>query len=117
MISKNSGYAFKMLLLLFVVSCHYPRLRKQQLNDEQARQHSSYDDSTLNNNLLPVLMPFNRIISPAGTVVSWGIKNLEQHSLDVELIPGTDLLAVEERNGIVIIDPQKKRGNCQMEFQ
>jgi YVTN family beta-propeller protein len=108
MISKNSGYAFKMLLLLFIISCHYPRLRKQQLNNEQARQYSPYDDSTLNNNLLPVLMPFNRIISPAGTVVSWGIKNLEQHSLDVKSIPGTDLLAAEERNGIVIIDPQKK---------
>ncbi len=107
MINKNSGYLFKLLLLLFIISCHYLALRKQQLN-EQARQHAAYDDSTLNNNLLPVMMPFNRIISPAGSVVSWGSKNLEQHSLDVKLIPGTDLLAVEERNGIVIIDPQKK---------
>jgi YVTN family beta-propeller protein len=97
-----------MLLLLFFISCHYPRLRKQQINNEQARQYSPYDDSTLNNNVLPVFMPFNRMISPAGTVVSWGIKNLEQHSLDVKSIPGTDLLAAEERNGIVIIDPAKK---------
>lgn len=108
MIGKNSRYLFKLLLLLLIVSCHYPGFRKQSLNNEQAAQHSPYDDSTLNNNLLPVLMPFNRIISPAGSVVSWGSKNLEQHSLDVKLIPGTDLLAVEERNGIVIIDPQKK---------
>ena len=115
--NKNSSYLFKLLLLFFIISCHYPRLRKQQLNDEQARQHSYYDDSTLNNNLLPVLMPFNRIISPAGTVVSWGNKNLEQHSLDVKLIPGTDLLAVEERNGIVIIDPQKKEVIAKWNFR
>ena len=61
MISKNSGGACKILLLLFAISCHYPSSRKQQLNNEQALQHSPYDDSTLNNNLLPVLMPFNRI--------------------------------------------------------
>ncbi len=108
MIRKNSGYLCKMLLLLFVVSCHYPAFRKQQINHEQAAHHSPYDDSTLNNNLLPVLMPFNRIISPAGSVVIWGNKNLEQHSLDVQMIPGTSLLAVEERNGMVIIDPSKK---------
>ncbi|MEO7047540.1 MAG: hypothetical protein ABI091_19735, partial [Ferruginibacter sp.] len=82
--------------------------RKSSGISEQASQHSPYDDSTLNNNLLPVLMPFNRIISPAGSVVSWGNKNLEQHSLDVKIIPGTNLLAVEEKNGIVVIDAQKK---------
>jgi YVTN family beta-propeller protein len=117
MMSKNSGYVIKLLLLLFVVSCRYPASRKQQLSNEQASQHSPYDDSTLNNNLLPVLMPFNRIISPAGAVVSWGEKNLEQHSLDVKLIPGTDLLAVEERNGIVIIDPQKKEVIAKWNFR
>ncbi len=53
-------------------------------------------------------MPYNRIISPAGKVVSWGNKNMEQHSLDVQLIPGTQWLAVEEKNGIVIIDINKE---------
>ena len=105
---KRNGILLSLLFLIFILSCHYPAFRKQEFNNEAAKQHSPYDDSTLNNNLLPVLMPFNRIISPEGSVVTWGDKDLEQHSLDVKPIPGTDLLAVEERNGIVIIDAQKK---------
>jgi len=117
MTRKNLNDLWKFMLLLFFVSCRYPAFRKQSITSEQANQHSSYDDSTLNNNLLPVLMPFNRIISPAGSVISWGNKNLEQHSLDVKLIPGTNLLAVEERNGIVIIDPQKKEVIAKWNFR
>jgi YVTN family beta-propeller protein len=117
MTRKKLNVIGKLFLLLFIVSCHYPAFRKGTGISEQSSQHSPYDDSTLNNNLLPVLMPFNRIISPAGSVVSWGNKNLEQHSLDVKIIPGTNLLAVEERNGIVIIDPQKKEVIAKWNFR
>jgi YVTN family beta-propeller protein len=96
------------ILLFAITSCRNSRLAKTTTENEQALQYSTYDDSTLNNNVLPVLMPFNRIIDPAGTVVSWGNPNLENHSLDVKLIPGTDFLAVEGRNGIIIIDIKKK---------
>lgn len=104
----NSTFLFRIFIFLFVFSCRYPTATKQANVNEQALHHSYYDDSTLNNNLLPVLMPFNRIISPAGSVIYWGNKNMEQHSLDVKVIPGTQWLAVEERNGILIIDTEKK---------
>ncbi|MDR2234194.1 MAG: hypothetical protein LBE56_13865 [Tannerella sp.] len=108
---KKSTYALAIVLLSFLItSCQFfLGVGKQQYPGEQARQYSIYDDSTLNNNLLPVIMPFNRVISPVGTVISWGSKNYEHHSLDLQLIPGTDLLAVEERNGIVIVDTQRNK--------
>lgn len=108
MIRKHLGYCLPFFLGIWIVSCHHPSSQKQALTGQQAHAYSFYDDSTLNNNVLPVLMPFNRIISPAGRVISWGNKNMEQHSLDVKLIPGTDWLAVEEKNGIVIIDTKKE---------
>jgi len=108
MIKINHLQTAIIILLLVITSCRSTRLSKTTSGNEQTLHHSAYDDSTLNNNVLPVLMPFNRIIDPAGTVVSWGNPNLENHSLDVKLIPGSDLLAVEGRNGIAIIDIKKK---------
>jgi len=104
----KKSFFYQFLLIIFFSACHYPRLQKTEINGEQALLHSSYDDATLNNSVLPVLMPFNRIIDPAGSVVTWGNPNLENHSLDVKIIPGTDFLVVEERNGIVIIDGKKQ---------
>lgn len=108
MIKRNHGFLFTFFIAVTITSCHYSGLRKPPVSNEQSYHHSSYDDSTLNNNLLPVLMPYNRIIDPSGSVITWGIPAMESHSLDVVLIPGTALLAVEERNGIVIIDSKEK---------
>ena len=105
---RRTFYYFQAFLLIFTTSCNLSRLHRTNVSGEESLQHSSYDDSTLNNNLLPVLMPFNRIIDPAGMVIKWGDPNLENHSLDLKQIPGTSLFAVEERNGIVIIDSKKK---------
>lgn len=71
--------------------------------------HSAYDDSTLNRHILPVLMPYNRIIDPAGTVISFGDASDENHSMDVRLIPGTRFIAVEDRYGLTIIDTLSKK--------
>ncbi len=108
MVKIYSIQTFIIMLLFIFSSCHYPHIAKTPTDNEEAIQHSPYDDSTLSNNSLPVLMPYNRIIDPAGTVVSWGNPDLENHSLDVKVIPGTNYLAVEGRNGIVIIDFKKK---------
>lgn len=71
--------------------------------------HSAYDDSTLNRSILPVLMPYNRIIDPAGQVVTFGDAGDENHSMDVRLIPGSKLIAVEDRYGITLIDTVVKK--------
>ncbi|MBO9619751.1 MAG: bifunctional YncE family protein/alkaline phosphatase family protein [Niabella sp.] len=71
--------------------------------------HTAYENSTLTRSELPVLMPHNRIIRPAGTVLRYGDPNLENHSLDLKRIPGTTLLAVEDRYGISIIDYRQQK--------
>ena len=45
--------------------------------DETSKHYSTYDTSNLSGTSLPVLMPYNRVIDPAGTVVSYGHTDLE----------------------------------------
>lgn len=58
--------------------------------------------------MLPVLMPYNRIIEPAGEVVTFGNPGSENHSLDVRLITGTKNVVVEDRAGMVLINTVNK---------
>jgi len=87
----------------FLLSC-YSIKNIRQKNSIAESYHSAYDDSTLNKNSLPVLMPYNRIIDPAGEVISFGDPQSENHSLDVKLIPGTSIIVVEDRYGIALIN-------------
>ncbi|MGY4538945.1 bifunctional YncE family protein/alkaline phosphatase family protein [Mucilaginibacter gilvus] len=83
--------------------------KRSRADNDVLNMHHPYDDSTLTNKLLPVMMPYNRLIDPAGKVVSFGDPEQENHSMDVQLIGGTALLAVEDRYGIAIIDTVTKR--------
>jgi YVTN family beta-propeller protein len=105
---KSRVSFFTVAGIAMLMSCHSPRQSRKSEIDEQVSQHSAYDDSTLNRTQLPVLMPYNRIIDPAGKVVIWGDANNENHSLDLKLIPGTNFLAVEDRFGVAVIDPDKQ---------
>ena len=93
------------LLALSAVACHSVPNKTKLADDPE--MHSACDDSTLHQTKLPVLMPFNRIIQPAGTVVRYGDGALENHSLDARAIPGTSFLAVEDRYGIAVLDGSK----------
>ncbi|HEY2581727.1 MAG TPA: bifunctional YncE family protein/alkaline phosphatase family protein [Mucilaginibacter sp.] len=106
-ISFYCGSAIVLLTIVFT-SCNTANSKKGISADGQANMRSKYDDSTLANNILPVLMPYNRIIDPAGKVISFGSPDEENHSMDVKIIPGSPLLAVEDRYGIALIDTQKK---------
>ncbi len=55
------------------------------------------------------MMPYNRIIDPAGTVVRYGDLDLENHTLDLKKIPNTKWLVVEDRYGIVVLDTEKQK--------
>ena len=55
------------------------------------------------------LLPYNRIIQSAGEVIRYGKPDLENHALDITPIPSTNLVAVMERYGIFILDPQQKK--------
>lgn len=56
----------------------------------------------------PIIMPYNRLVASAGKVVTYGDPRLENHTLDVALIPNSNLLAVEDRYGVAILDRSKQ---------
>ena len=96
----------KVIFLLYIIllcACYSVKNRLKQTNIADS-YHSPYDDSTLNRNILPLLMPYNRVLDPAGKVISFGDPQSENHSLDVKLIPGTKTVVVEDRYGIVLIN-------------
>jgi YVTN family beta-propeller protein len=88
--------------LLFFASCKTSRVPKS--SESTQNYHSTYDDATLTPDNSSILMPYNRFIDPAGTIIRFGNPNLENHSLDCALLPGGKVLAVEDRYGIAFID-------------
>ena len=68
-----------------------------------AQYRRPYDTSMLAVGEGPMLLPYNQIIDPAGTVLRFGNQELENHSLDAVLLPGKDVLAVEDRYGVTFI--------------
>ncbi len=64
---------------------------------------SSYESKTMSPAQTPVLLPYNRWIDPAGTQVTFGNKELENHALDVAISPDKKWLAVEGRYEVVIV--------------
>ena len=55
-----------------------------------------------------VILPYNRIIQPAGLQIYFGDRSLENHALDAALSPDNQWLAVEERYSIVFISTSDK---------
>lgn len=89
--------------LLYTISCTSSRVYKTSVT-QYKDYHSSYDDTTLSPLSFTMLMPYNRFIDPAGTVVRFGSRLLENHSLDCALLPSEKVLAVEDRFGLAFID-------------
>jgi YVTN family beta-propeller protein len=63
----------------------------------------SFSQAQLHNDNL-TLMPYNRIIKSAGTVIRFGDPALENHALDITTIPATDLVAIEDRYGFALLN-------------
>lgn len=99
----NKAIGIILTSAILLNACHRPVI---QNTDESATvtMHNAYDDSTLTNKELPVIMPYNRLIDPAGKVIRFGDPRLENHSLDAKLIPQSGILVVEDRYGITLID-------------
>ena len=49
-------------------------------------------------------LPYNRLLQSAGKVITYGDPELENHALDVVVIPGKNLVAVEDRYGLALIN-------------
>jgi len=67
---------------------------------------TGYDDSTLAKNTLPLLMPYNKIIDPAGQVIKYGDPAYENHALDCAFDPQKRFLAVIDRYGLAFVNPE-----------
>ena len=98
------------IFIIIAASFFACKPKVQHLSDNEIdRYAAAYDDSTLNRTTLPVMMPYNRVIDPAGEVISFGNPDLENHSLDLQSIPGTTQLVIEDRYGIAILDHNKNK--------
>ncbi len=99
-------------VLVFILSCILvnPIYSQTKKTVKQQRKFlTSYEKSTLTGSELPVLMPYNRWIDPAGEQLYFGDKDIENHALDCALSPDGKWIAVEGRTSVVIIDPVTKK--------
>lgn len=106
-VKNNSQFLLFIALVMALGACRTTPKGYQNLAIVNPR--IATDDSTLNKNTLPLLMPYNRIIDPAGTVIRFGDLDLENHTLDLKKIPNTALLVVEDRYGVVVVDTEKQK--------
>ena len=73
------------------------------------KQKLPFEDSTLRSNNGFIIMPYNRLIKSAGKVITYGDSSLENHSLDVCVLPDKKNLVVEDRYGIAVINCKTNR--------
>jgi YVTN family beta-propeller protein len=71
--------------------------------------YSDWDNLDLSGNQLPVIMPYNRIIDPAGKQIYFGDPNYENHALDCALSPDFRTLAIMGRYEILFYDLEAGR--------
>src|SRR5678809_1373393 len=94
--------------LLCFASCKSSHVFKSSVFTDES-YHSSYDDTTLTIDNSSILMPYNRFIDPAGTVIRFGNPAWENHSLDCSLIAEQNVLVVEDRFGLAFLDVQNNK--------
>ena len=96
------------IVFTFVIAVPAFSQSKKTLKQQQ-EYLSSYETSTLSGNMLPVLMPHNKWVDPAGEQLYFGDKENENHALDCALSPDGKWIAVEGRYSVVIIDPVTRK--------
>jgi YVTN family beta-propeller protein len=105
-------YIRKTFLLIFMQFFLLPAFNGQAQSKKDKRDQlkhlSSFEDKTLNGSELPVMMPYNRWIDPAGDQVYFGEHELENHALDCAVSPDGKWIAVEGRYSVVIINRETK---------
>ena len=99
---KNTTHNFYFFLFAIVILFH--SCRSARSITAPKNYHSFYDDSALTLANKPVLLPYNRFLNPAGTVVKFGESDEENHSLDRVMMPGENVMVVEDRFGLTFIN-------------
>ena len=72
-------------------------------------QKLPFEDNTLENSGKFTVMPYNRLIQSAGKVITYGDSLLENHTLDLCILPDNKNIAIEDRYGIAIFNIRKNR--------
>ena len=97
-------FLFCLLIIILLVQpatiIHAQSNKEKRLQDKYL---SDYELESLAGKQLPVLMPFNRWIDPAGEQIYFGDKQLENHAMDCVASPDGKWIAVEGRYSIVIL--------------
>lgn len=101
-------YLLFILSVICGITCNPVFSQPNKVTKGQQEYFTSYEKSTLAGNDLPILMPYNRWIAPAGDQLYFGDKELENHALDCAISPDGKWIAVEGRYSIVIINPESK---------
>ena len=83
--------------------------KSTQTGGASASYRHATDDSTLYGEQSPFLMPYNRILDPAGESVSFGDAEFENHSLDAVMMPDGKTLLVQDRFGLAFFDAKTRR--------
>jgi YVTN family beta-propeller protein len=95
----------KDLICIIVVIIFLPVFAFSQ---KPATRKLPFEDSTLENEGRFLIMPYNRLIRSAGNVISYGDSSLENHALDLSLLPDKKNIAIEDRYGIAVVNIQTK---------
>ncbi|MDP4285675.1 MAG: alkaline phosphatase family protein [Bacteroidota bacterium] len=66
-------------------------------------------NSTLQQRAGYTIMPYNRLIQSAGKVITYGDPSLENHALDLCVLPDKTNIAIEDRFGIAIVNSNSKQ--------
>ena len=100
--------SFQYTISCFLIVCFFTIISCKTINPHASKAaFLSYkvptDDSTLLGNS-PYVMPYNRILEPAGESIIFGNPTYENHSLDAIIMPDKKTVLVEDRFGIAFFD-------------
>ena len=100
---------FQLLVIVGLLSALPLFSQSHKTLRDQQKYVTSYEKSTLSENELPILMPYNKWVDPAGEQLRFGDNGDENHALDCSSSPDGKYIAVEGRYSIVIINPVTKK--------
>lgn len=63
-----------------------------------------FEDNILSSTNKLTVMPYNRLINSAGKVITYGDSSLENHALDLCVLPDKKNIVIEDRYGIAILN-------------
>lgn len=103
---NTTSLIFILLFLTSVFTCQSQSKKDKKI---QAKHLTTYELQTLTDSLLPVALPYNRWVAPAGVQIYFGDKSLENHAMDCSLSPDGKWVAVEGRYSVVIVSTENHK--------